>query len=310
MKRFDLMTWLGILTGLGLVLLGIKMEGSITAFWSLSGLLITVGGSFGALMVNFRVEEIKQVIQVTRQAFFRHDESLLDLNQRFVYLTKRARREGLLVLEDLLPEIEDLFFRKGLQMVIDGFEPEAIESILFSELEALADRHELGQSLYQAWGQLAPAFGMIGTLIGLVMMLGKLEDPSAIGPGMAVALLTTFYGVIMANLVFIPLAGKLSIYSKEEINRKEIIIKALLALQSGVNPRLMEERLKAHFTPAERRLQSRNVNRRLMGSDVIFTGTTAHGRTKETEAGSPLDDYLFGYGYFIAYFLFCSLPCR
>ncbi|NMA91954.1 MAG: motility protein A [Firmicutes bacterium] len=270
MKRFDSMTWMGIVIGLGLVLIGIKMEGNLNAFWNLSGLLITVGGSFGALMVNFRKEEIKAVFQVTRQAFVRKDESVVDLNHKFVYLTKKARREGLLVLEDELPEIEDPFFRNGLQMVIDGFEPEAIQNILLSELEALADRHELGQSLYRTWGNLAPAFGMIGTLIGLVMMLGKLEDPSAIGPGMAVALLTTFYGVILANLVFLPLAGKLSIYSKEEINRKEIVIKALLALQSGVNPRLMEEHLKAYFTPAERRQLEEGKKEREEPEGVIF----------------------------------------
>ncbi|MGB4443783.1 MAG: MotA/TolQ/ExbB proton channel family protein [Dethiobacteria bacterium] len=254
MKQFDSMTVLGIVVGLGLVLLGIKMEGELSAFWNISGLMITLGGSFGALMVNFRAEEIKTVLQVTKQAFIRKDESMVDLSNRFVYLAEKARREGLLVLEDELPEIEDPFLQNGLQMVIDGFEPEAIRKILLSELESIEDRHELGQSLFQTWGTLAPAFGMIGTLIGLVMMLGKLEDPGAIGPGMAVALLTTFYGVLLANLIFIPLAGKLAIYSKEESNRKEIIIEALLSLQSGINPRLMKEHLKAYFSPAERRL--------------------------------------------------------
>ncbi len=273
MKRFDNMTWLGIVVGMGLVLIGIKMEGELGAFWNVSGLLITVGGSFGAVMVNFRAEEIKAVFQVTKQAFVRHDESVTDLNEKFVYLTKKARREGLLVLEDELPEIEDLFFRNGLQMVIDGFEPEAIQTILSSELEALADRHELGQGLYKTWGGLCPAFGMIGTLIGLVMMLGKLEDPSAIGPGMAVALLTTFYGVILANLVFLPLAGKLSIYSKQEIYRKQIIFKALLLLQSGVNPRLMEEQLKAYFSPAERKLlEQAKLEEEERPEDVMFNG--------------------------------------
>ena len=138
-------------------------------------------------------------------------------------------------------------------MVIDGFE-RGYPQDLISRVGSIEDRHELGQSILPTWGGLAPAFGMIGTLIGLVMMLGRLENPNAIGPGMAVALLTTFYGVLLANLVLIPLAGKLSIYSKEESNRKEIIIEALLSLQSGINPRLMEEHLKAYFSPAERKL--------------------------------------------------------
>ncbi len=256
------MTVLGIMIGLGLVLLGIKLEGNVSAFWNSSGFLITLGGSFGALMVNFRVGEIKMVLQVTKQAFIRQDESVVDQCNRFVHLAEMARREGLLVLEDELPGIEDPFTQNGLQMVIDGFEPETIRKILLSELESIEDRHELGRSLFQTWGSLAPAFGMIGTLIGLVMMLGKLEDPSAIGPGMAVALLTTFYGVLLANLVFVPLAGKLSIYSKEESNRKEIVIEALLLLQSGINPRLMREHLKAYFSPAERKLLDKKEKRK------------------------------------------------
>ncbi len=276
MKRFDSMTVMGILIGLGLVLLGIRLEGEIGAFWNLSGLLITIGGSFGAVMVNFRAGEIRMVLQVTRQAFIRREQSLVDLCHRFVYLSQKARREGLLVLEDELPEMEDPFTRNGLQMVIDGFEPEAIRKILLSELESIEERHELGQSLFRTWGSLAPAFGMIGTLIGLVMMLGKLEDPSAIGPGMAVALLTTFYGVLLANLVFIPLAGKLAIYSREESRRKEIIIEALLLLQSGINPRLMKEHLKAYFSPAERKLleeeERREEEEEELPEEVIFDG--------------------------------------
>ncbi len=244
-----------MVTGLSLVLFGISNEGgNLGAFWNPSGILITVGGSFGALMVNFRVDEIKAVLQVTKQAFVRRDEGVVELSRHFMDMATKARREGLLGLEDELDEITDTFLRNGLQMVIDGFEPETIRHILNAEIDALEGRHELGQSLYRSWGALAPAFGMIGTLIGLVMMLARLDDPSAIGPGMAVALLTTFYGALMANLIFIPLAGKLAIYSENEVRRKEVVIEALLALQSGINPRLLQEQLKAYFTPQEKRL--------------------------------------------------------
>ena len=205
-------------------------------------------------MVSFRLDEIKTVLQVTRKVFVRQDESLLDLHSRFVELAQKARREGLLVLEDELDQIEDPFFRNGLQMVIDGFEPDNIRNIMNAELSSLEGRHELGQSLYRTWGALAPSFGMIGTLIGLVLMLSRLDDPSAIGPGMAVALLTTLYGSLLANLVFLPMAGKLAIYSQEEIRMKEIIIEALLALQSGINPRLLQEQIKSYFSPAEKML--------------------------------------------------------
>ncbi len=255
MRSYDILSAGGALFGGSLVVAGIIIQGGdLNAFWNPAGLMITVGGSLGALMVNFRMAEMKTVLQVTRKVFIREEESVLDLHARFVTLAQKARREGLLVLEDELDEIKDPFFRNGLQMVIDGFEPDNIRNILNAELSSLEARHELGQNLFRTWGSLSPAFGMIGTLIGLVMMLAELDDPSAIGPGMAVALLTTFYGVLLANLIFNPIAGKLAIYSDEEVRMKEIILEALLALQSGINPRLLQEQIKSYFSPQEKKL--------------------------------------------------------
>jgi len=139
-------------------------------------------------------------------------------------------------------------------MVIDGFEPDSIRDIMETEIHTLIQRHQLGQNLYRSWGALTPAFGMIGTLIGLVQMLSALDDPDAIGAGMAVALLTTFYGALAANLIFNPIAGKLAIRSEAEVSRKEAIIDAVLALQAGVNPRILQEKLKAYLPPQEREL--------------------------------------------------------
>ncbi len=254
MKNFDILSVLGIVIGGTLVALSIIFEGDMRSFWNPAGLMITVGGSVGAMLVSFRLDEIKTVAGVTKKAFVRKDESLLDLHARFVDLAQKARREGLLVLEDELGQIEDDFLRNGLQMVIDGFEPDNIRNILNAELTSLEDRHDLGQGLYRTWGGLTPAFGMIGTLIGLVLMLADLDDPSAIGPGMAVALLTTLYGSLIANLILLPIANKLTIYSNEEIRLKEIVIEALLALQSGINPRLLQEQIKSYFSPEEKRL--------------------------------------------------------
>jgi chemotaxis protein MotA len=268
MKKFDIMSAIGIVLGATLVILSIVFEGDLRAFWNLPGIMITVGGSFGALMINFRLDEMKSVLQVTKKVFVRQDDSIIDLHTRFVQLAQKARREGLLVLEDELDQIDDQFLRNGLQMVIDGFEPDNIRNILNAELSSLESRHELGQSLYRAWGNFAPAFGMIGTLIGLVMMLAKLDDPSAIGPGMAVALLTTLYGSLLANLIFIPMAGKLEIYSNEEIRLKEIIVEALLALQSGINPRLLQEQIKSYFSPAEKKLLEAANKRSDEGDEV------------------------------------------
>lgn len=254
MKNFDILSVLGIVIGGALVTLSIVFEGDLRAFWNPAGLMITIGGSLGAMLVSFRLDEMKTVAGVTKKAFVRKDESILDLHSRFVDLAQKARREGLLVLEDELEEIEDEFFRNGLQMVIDGFEPDNIRNILNAELTSLEGRHELGQGLYRTWGGLTPAFGMIGTLIGLVLMLADLDDPSAIGPGMAVALLTTLYGSLIANLILLPIANKLTIYSNEEIRLKEIIVEALLALQSGINPRLLQEQIKSYFSPEEKKM--------------------------------------------------------
>ncbi|MGI6096685.1 MAG: motility protein A [Dethiobacteria bacterium] len=252
MKHFDHLTLIGLLVGGGLVALGIGLESEFSAFWNPAGMLITVGGSFGALLVNFQIEQVRQVFKLTTQVFLTREADIGELMEKFAYLSQRARREGLLVLEDDLQEIEDPFFADGLQMVIDGFEPEMIRGILETEIYAQEARHDLGQRLYRTWGSLSPAFGMIGTLIGLVQMLSHLDDPSGIGPGMAVALLTTFYGVIMANLIFIPIAGKLSIRSEQEVRYKEAIIEGLISLQQGLNPRMMREKFKAYLPPAER----------------------------------------------------------
>ncbi len=252
MKKIDPMTLLGIIVGGGLILFGIFERGELGQFWDPAGLMITLGGSLGALMASFRMEDMKTVFQVTKQAFLRKEQDIISLNQQFVGLAHKARKEGLLVLEDELEDIEDPFFRNGLQMVIDGFEPDSIRHILNTELEAVQERHKTGQNLYRTWGGYSPAFGMMGTLIGLVMMLAELDDPDAIGPGMALALLTTFYGILLAYLVFYPIAGKLAIYSEQEIRKKEAIIEALLALQSGINPRLLQEQLKAYLSPTER----------------------------------------------------------
>ncbi|MGI6318107.1 MAG: motility protein A [Dethiobacteria bacterium] len=254
MKRFDILTIAGVVFGLGLVLWGILMESELSAFINLPGIMITLGGSFGAMLINFEMGQVRQVIKITMQVLFDKEQNVSSLGPLFVKLAQKARREGLLALEDDLEEIEDPFLRNGLQMVIDGFEPDSIRDIMDTEIQTLIQRHQMGQNLYRTWGTLTPAFGMIGTLIGLVQMLSSLDNPDAIGPGMAVALLTTFYGVLLAYLIFNPVAGKLAIRSEMEVSRKVAIIDAVLALQAGVNPRILQEKLKAYLSPQEREL--------------------------------------------------------
>lgn len=252
MKKLDILTVAGVVLGLTLVFWGILIGSPLSAFINWPGLLIVLGGSTGALLVSFPIEQIKQVTKVTMQAIFEERQDVGALAELFAGLAQRARREGLLALEDDLDELPDPFMRNGLQMVIDGFEPESIRDIMETDIRNLSMRHIMGQNVFRTWGSIAPAFGMIGTLIGLVQMLTALDNPEMIGPGMAVALLTTFYGILLANLVLIPIAGKLAIRSDVEISYREAIVDSLLALQAGVNPRIVQEKLKAYLSPQER----------------------------------------------------------
>ncbi|MFP4070709.1 MAG: motility protein A, partial [Desulfovibrionales bacterium] len=158
-------------------------------------------------------------------------------------------REGILSLEPLLKDIDDDFLRKGLQLTVDGLEPQTIQEILETEISYLEDRHDSGAELMTIMGTFAPAMGMIGTVIGLVQMLQTMDDPSTIGPAMAIALLTTFYGAVLANLVFIPLAGKLKTRSREEILLREMIMEGVLSISKGENPRIIEEKLNSYIPP-------------------------------------------------------------
>jgi chemotaxis protein MotA len=169
-----------------------------------------------------------------------------------VTFSEKARREGLLALEDDLDELEDIFLRKGIQLVVDGTDPEIIRNIMETELNNMISRHQDGIKIFEDWGAFAPAFGMIGTLIGLILMLSNIEDKSAIGPGMSTALITTLYGAFLANLVFLPIAAKLAFVDKQEVLLREIMIEGTLSIQSGDNPRIVKEKLVSFLTPEMR----------------------------------------------------------
>ncbi|MHB9027365.1 MAG: motility protein A, partial [Candidatus Latescibacterota bacterium] len=163
-----------------------------------------------------------------------------------------ARREGILSLEQAAMQVDDEFLKNGITLAVDGTEPEYIREIMTTEMDNIAERHKNGAAIMEAMGTYAPAFGMIGTLIGLVIMLRNMNDPSSIGAGMAVALITTFYGAVLANLVFMPIAGKLRLRSAHELLLKELCIQGIMAIQSGDNPRIVESKLKAFLSPSKR----------------------------------------------------------
>lgn len=244
----DIATVLGVISAFGLVLLAIFMGGGLALFIDLPSLMIVAGGTLGATMINYPLKDILGVFKVVKNALFSNSLPVNELIKMFVNFANKSRREGILALESEIKSVKGDFLKKGIQLSIDGLEPQEIRDILETETDFIRNRHQLGAEIFTTMGAFAPALGMIGTLIGLVQMLQSMDDPSKIGPSMAIALLTTFYGSIMANIICIPVAGKLRIRSKEEMLSKEMMIQGIISLSNGDNPRILEQKLMA-FIP-------------------------------------------------------------
>lgn len=250
----DLATLIGIISAFGLVIISILMGGGLVIFVNVPALAIVLGGTLGTTMINYPLKDVLGAVSVVKNAFFAGGVPAADeVIKKFVELGSKARREGILALEADVKEIKDEFLKKGLQMSVDGLEPQSIEEILTTEIDYLRGRHQLGAEIFTTMGTFAPALGMIGTLVGLVQMLQSMDDPSSIGPAMAVALLTTFYGSVMANLVCIPISGKLKGRSKEETLIKEMVVEGVLSLTRGENPRILEQKMLAYVPPKMRK---------------------------------------------------------
>ena len=248
----DIATILGVISAFGLMCIAISMGGGIQLFINIPALMIVVGGTLGATMINYPVKDVLGVFKVVKKALFAKKISVTELIKRFVTFAKKSRKEGILTLEDDIKDVSDEFLRKGVQLAIDGLEPQEIREILETEIDFVRSRHQLGAEIFTTMGTFSPALGMIGTLIGLVQMLQTMDDASKIGPAMAVALLTTFYGSIMANIVCLPIAGKLRTRSKEEVLTKEMAIQGIASLSNGDNPRILEQKLQAFIPPNQR----------------------------------------------------------
>lgn len=251
----DIATLGGLGIGVFVLIVGIIITGGITGFIgfvNIPSAFITIGGSFAAIMVSNTLARTLGLMKVAIKAIRVQPMEAGRIISMIVTFSEKARREGLLALEDDLDELEDDFLRKGIQLVVDGTDPEIIRHIMETELNNMQTRHNDGIKIFEDWGALAPAFGMIGTLIGLIIMLANIEDKSAIGPGMSTALITTLYGAILANLVFIPIANKLSYVNNQEILLREIMIEGTLSIQSGDNPRIVKEKLISFLPPGLR----------------------------------------------------------
>ena len=245
----DIATLVGIIVAFGLVISSILMGGPGAWFINYPSIMIVLGGTTGATLIAYPLSEVLSVFGVVRNVFLYHSQSAGKLVPVIVDFAKKARQEGILSFESQLKDMEDPFLAKGMRLAIDGMESNSIEDVLSTEIAYVEERHRLGAEIFSTMGAFAPAVGMLGTIIGLVQMLMQMEDPSSIGAPMAVALLTTFYGTLLANLLFLPIAGKLKTRSKQEILQKNLVIEGIISIQSGDNHRIVEQKLKAFLSP-------------------------------------------------------------
>ncbi len=250
----DIATFIGMILGFGLLLWAMlgSAGGGVETFLDAPSIAIVVGGTIATVLMSFPLRQVLSMTKVVKNAFFAKATDPHALIRDLVKYAEVARRDGILSLENMTRDNDNSFLVSGIQMAVDGTDPELIEGIMTSELESVADRHLRGKAILDNIGKYSPAFGMIGTLVGLVLMLKNMDDPSSIGPGMAVALLTTLYGAMIANLIAGPLGEKLALRSEEELTLKSIAIRGVMSIQSGDNPRIVEQKLKIFLPPSQR----------------------------------------------------------
>lgn len=250
----DRATFFGYALGLFLITWSMAHNGiaGLALFVHGPAAAVVFGGSLAAIMIHFPMSDVKALVKVILKVFFHKEPPQKDQIDKIMEYAILARKEGILGLESKVAEIKDPFFKKGLQLVIDGMPPESVRDILEIEMDVEKQRHAIGKRMLEQLGAFAPAFGMVETLIGLVQMLSNLSDPSKIGAGMAGALVGTFYGAFAANMLFLPMAGKLDVRAKEEHRLRELIIEGLTAIQAGEKPQPLKEKLSSFLAPAER----------------------------------------------------------
>ncbi|MBS0287448.1 MAG: flagellar motor protein PomA [Proteobacteria bacterium] len=247
----DLSTLAGLIGSACVIYFAIAGDGgSLKTFMSMHPVVVVFGGSTAVTLMKFGFKNFFGAVKVAARAFFYKKYSHEEIIEEAVKIADAARKGGLLSLEGI--EINNDFLKKGIQLLIDGHEPEVMKKILTKEMNLTVERHMWGQKVFKAIGEAGPAMGMIGTLMGLVLMMSSMSDPKAIGPAMAIALLATFYGAVLANMIALPIAEKLELRSNEERLSKSLVIDALLGIQVGQNPRVIEEALKNYLPRSKR----------------------------------------------------------
>jgi len=252
-------TIIGMTSGLGLVALTMVMGGGIAPFIDIPSLIMVLGGTIAATLVNFQFQDVMGLMKVTRKLLKDAPMTPQKYIEQIVAISKKARTNGLLAIEEDLESVDEDFMKVTLQHVVNGTEAEDLNNIMRAELAIMAERHKMGQKIYMAMATYSPAFGMVGTLIGLILMLQNLSDPSSVGPGMSMAMVTTFYGSLFANLFFMPMAGKLKMRSAQEIQFKEMLLMGILSVQAEESPRVIQNKLQSFLPPLERGVESQSA---------------------------------------------------
>lgn len=254
----DIATLVGLIAGIGVIAGAVTQGSNFLIYLNLPGFLIVVGGTAAAVLIKFPLKIcIESFVEGLKTAFIDRSEQPMEIVRIATHLADIVRKQGKLALEHT--PVKNHFFRKGIQLIVDGHKPEFVRKVMTMEMDQSVDRHLVGERVFRAIGESAPAFGMLGTLVGLVQMLTQLDDPSKIGMGMAVALLTTLYGSLIANLIALPIADKLQMRALAEHSNKELIMESLMSIERGENPRLMEEVLFTYLPNHQRELLNGNA---------------------------------------------------
>ncbi len=249
-RPVDLATLIGIVGAFAIVILAMVFGGGVMVFINVPSLLVVFGGTMFVVLSKFGLGQFFKSLGTAVKAFFFTKYNHVEFIEEAASIADAARKGGLLSLEGI--EIKNDFMKKGIQLLIDGHEPDVVRTMMIKDMTLALDRHNTAQKVFRAMADVAPAMGMIGTLVGLVLMLSAMDDPKTIGPSMAVALLTTLYGAMIANMIAMPIADKLELRSLEERVSKALVIDALMGIQAGQNPRVIEETLK-NYLPSKKR---------------------------------------------------------
>ncbi len=247
----DLGSIIGITLGWLFIIVSIVMGGG-AGFINYPSLMITVGGAVSSTLIQYPLPKIVAVMGVIRKAFISREHDYIKLFDQLSDIAVRARRDGILALENDIEQMKDAFMKKGFQMAVDGNSTDIIRHVMEEDIASMSARHLVGQGILKSLANYAPAFGMIGTLIGLIQMLRNMSDPKSIGSGMAVALITTLYGALVANVVALPIAGKLEQRTAEEVAQKTMVLEGILSIQEGNSPRVVQEKLRSFMPPKVR----------------------------------------------------------